>query len=258
MQEISVIDKYGSKRKCIMTLCECCNKEFLVRKDFLKKGRGKYCSKECVKKSKIKKYATIICAACGKEKQVPERVAKKITKYGYKFCSLECKNKSQCIGGLIEPEHYKNISPKKPPRSIDHKCLFCKKELDKHQRQFCSKGCRSDYRYDQYIKEWKTNGVSGNYAGEEYLHALIRRYMLEKNGYKCSKCGWDKINPATGKSPLNINHIDGCSFNSIESNLEVICPNCHSLTPNYGSLNKGKGRKKRLQKIHQKSGSGTA
>ena len=30
-----------------------------------------------------------------------------------------------------------------------------------------------------------------------------------------------------------------------EDNFEVLCPNCHSLTSTYKSLNKGKGRKDR-------------
>jgi len=69
--------------------------------------------------------------------------------------------------------------------------------------------------------------------------------MFNLSGHKCSKCGWDKINPITGKRPLQVNHIDGDSSNSKKENLEVLCPNCHSLTHNYGSLNRGKGRKKR-------------
>ena len=30
-------------------------------------------------------------------------------------------------------------------------------------------------------------------------------------------------------------HIDG---NNEESNLQLLCPNCHSLTPTFGALNK--------------------
>jgi hypothetical protein len=31
----------------------------------------------------------------------------------------------------------------------------------------------------------------------------------------------------------------------IKAGLEILCPNCHSLTPTYGGLNRGKGRKLR-------------
>ena len=36
-----------------------------------------------------------------------------------------------------------------------------------------------------------------------------------------------------------VNHKDGNKANNKEDNLDLLCPNCHSLTKNYGSLNKG-------------------
>ena len=60
--------------------------------------------------------------------------------------------------------------------------------------------------------------------------------------YKCQKCGWSERNPVTKRIPLEIHHVDGNYRNCKEDNLEVLCPNCHSLTPNFGSLNKeGRG-----------------
>lgn len=62
--------------------------------------------------------------------------------------------------------------------------------------------------------------------------------MIEKVGYKCEKCGWGIENPYTHKVPLQIHHLDGNSLNNEESNLQVLCPNCHALTENFGSRNK--------------------
>lgn len=62
--------------------------------------------------------------------------------------------------------------------------------------------------------------------------------MLKKHDYKCEKCGWGEINPFTNKTPLQIHHIDGNSLNNKEENLQLLCPNCHSLTENFGSRNK--------------------
>jgi predicted HNH restriction endonuclease len=53
------------------------------------------------------------------------------------------------------------------------------------------------------------------------------------------------VNPYTGKIPLEIEHIDGNYMNNDENNLDLICPNCHSLTGTYKSLNLGHGRKSR-------------
>ena len=51
-----------------------------------------------------------------------------------------------------------------------------------------------------------------------------------------------EINPTTGKSPLHIDHVNGDWSDNRELNLQLLCPNCHALTPNYGVLNRGKGR----------------
>lgn len=82
----------------------------------------------------------------------------------------------------------------------------------------------------------------------------IRRYLFEKKGLACWKCGWCQINPVTQRVPLQVNHIDGDPLNNKEENLELICPNCHSVTPTFGALNKGKGRAIRRQRYHQKNG----
>jgi 5-methylcytosine-specific restriction endonuclease McrA len=56
------------------------------------------------------------------------------------------------------------------------------------------------------------------------------------------RCGWDEINKYTNKIPLEVEHIDGNWKNNKEENLELICPNCHSLTKTYKGGNRGKGR----------------
>ena len=69
--------------------------------------------------------------------------------------------------------------------------------------------------------------------------------MREKFGNKCSRCGWCEVNPITNKVPLEVEHVDGNYLNNSEDNLDLICPNCHSLTPTYRALNMGNGRKDR-------------
>jgi len=64
---------------------------------------------------------------------------------------------------------------------------------------------------------------------------------------KCEKCGWGEINPITNRIPLEVHHIDGdCTNNRIE-NLQLLCPNCHSLTSNFGSVNRGKSKRYKLK-----------
>lgn len=122
-------------------------------------------------------------------------------------------------------------------------CLKCGKELSNRQTKYCCAQCQIDYQYEQYIINWKKGKESG-LKGEYQLSNHIRRYMMEKNHYKCEKCGWGEKNPYTEKIPLEIHHKDGQYDNNIEDNLEVLCPNCHSLTENYKNANK-KGRQGR-------------
>jgi len=76
----------------------------------------------------------------------------------------------------------------------------------------------------------------------------IRRYMIEKGEERCSICGWNKRNPLTNKPAIEVDHIDGDSNNNSENNLRLLCPNCHSLTPYFKNLNRGRGRKWRTDK----------
>lgn len=115
-------------------------------------------------------------------------------------------------------------------------CLNCGKKLVKGQTKYCSNACQKDYQYKQYIQAWK-NGEKTGVVGTG-LSKTIRRYMLEKTNYCCEQCGWNKINPFSGKSPLQVHHIDGNYLNNKEENLKVLCPNCHSLTDTYKSMNK--------------------
>lgn len=122
-------------------------------------------------------------------------------------------------------------------------CKYCGVLLNNSHKIYCNNICQMNYQYNEYINNWKKgneNGLKGKYG----LSNHIRRYMLEQNNYKCSKCGFDGINPFSKKSVLEIHHIDGNYKNNNEYNLDVLCPNCHSMTNNYRSQNKN-GRKER-------------
>lgn len=111
------------------------------------------------------------------------------------------------------------------------KCLNCGKEFqyNPHHKKgkYCSNQCQQDYKKTQYITEWKQGLTDG---GNSYrLSEYVRNYLIEESGHKCSKCGWGEINIHTGRVPLEIDHIDDDPFNHSPGNLQVLCPNCHSL-----------------------------
>lgn len=125
-------------------------------------------------------------------------------------------------------------------------CKNCGKVLHPSRNStgtYCNNKCQSDYQHKQYIEKWQKGEVDGR-SGKYGISQHIRRYMLDKTGNKCEQCGWGEKNPVTGQYPLEIHHIDGDYTNNKESNLKVLYPNCHSLTPNYKAINKN-GRKDR-------------
>lgn len=132
---------------------------------------------------------------------------------------------------------YKNKSTNKDYGN----CLVCDKKLKKSSIKYCSYKCQKENQYNNYIKKWLNGEISGT-SGKYGISDTIRNYFFIKHNNSCSKCGWSKINPKTNKIPLHINHIDGNYQNNKENNLELLCPNCHSLTLNYGVLNRGNGR----------------
>lgn len=117
-------------------------------------------------------------------------------------------------------------------------CKNCNKEFIKyksHNGLYCSHKCQKEFQNKKLIEEWKS-GIKD--VAKMGVPLFIRNYLLSKNEYKCEKCGFKGTNPFTGKSILQIHHIDGDCFNNTEENLEVLCPNCHAMTENFGSRNK--------------------
>lgn len=123
-------------------------------------------------------------------------------------------------------------------------CLYCGKILTKHQKVFCNNDCKTEYHYQEYIKKWK-QGLENGMRGKYEISTRIKRYLFEKFDNKCSKCGWSEINPFTKNIPLEVHHKDGDYTNNDEENLDLLCPNCHSLTDTYKNGNMNNGRKER-------------
>lgn len=135
-------------------------------------------------------------------------------------------------------------------------CAGCGKEIVIYNKnvKYCSFQCEQKHHKEEYIEKWlkgEINGVSGEYN----LSKTIRNYLIEQSGYKCEKCGWGEVNEYTGNVPLQIHHIDGNCLNNSKENLQVLCPNCHALTENFGSRNKNatKGRSEYYGKSKKKN-----
>lgn len=131
---------------------------------------------------------------------------------------------------------------RRPSEMNKWKNLYCNDCKKNHMNEFAK--TKNLNNYNSYIIKWKEGLVDGM-KGEYGVSLHIIRYLRNKYDNKCTKCGWCKINSYTNKVPLEIEHIDGNYKNNDENNLDLLCPNCHSLTPTYKGANRGNGRKQR-------------
>ena len=125
-------------------------------------------------------------------------------------------------------------------------CEYCGNEIviwTGSKTRFCSNVCHSEYKYKKYIEDWFAGLVSGGIKpGYGKVSKYVRRYLFEKYEDKCSSCGWSGINKFTNTIPLEVEHLDGNPENHKADNLELLCPNCHSLTEGH-TTKKDNGRR---------------
>ena len=157
-------------------------------------------------------------------KCVKDGCEKEAVKNG-KFCSKSCAA-SQNNRGVRRHG--------KPPR----KCVGC--GTDTRNPKFCSNQCQKDTEWKETKDEIERTGVC------PASNRTIRRYLVEKNGCKCSICGgieWQ------GKPmPLEVDHTSGDWKDNRLENVRMVCGNCGMQLPTYKGRNTGNGRWKRRQR----------
>lgn len=124
-----------------------------------------------------------------------------------------------------------------------YNCNYCGKENKWGHSKFnkyCDTNCLQNHRYEQFISRWK-KGLENGFKGTSQTSNHIRKYVELKFNSTCQVCGQSSFH--NGKPlTLQLEHKDGNSRNNQEENLSLLCPNCHTQTPYYGSRNKGRGR----------------
>lgn len=205
----------GSKpSRGTMNICTECGNNFTPKKNKF----AVYCSQDCLRRAHKNRLEPKYCKnkLCGKEFKPNDK--------RQSFCSKSC-----------SATHH-NPRTKRKPRETTV-CLFCSNKLLKHQNKFCGHDCRVNYQSFVRHDDWMNGYTNASDATGE-LKAWARAILLEMCDYTC-KCGWNKVNPTVGKPILTIDHVDGDWSNNYCWNLEVLCYNCHTLTPTFGSLNRG-------------------
>lgn len=90
-----------------------------------------------------------------------------------------------------------------------------------------NKGLKVETRPKRTLEEILARGV--------YYKSFELKQRLFSAGLKpqlCQECGWAERTPE-GHLPLEIHHVNGDPCDNRLENLQIVCPNCHSLKPNY-------------------------
>lgn len=134
-------------------------------------------------------------------------------------------------------------SNKQRQRKQSRPCLHCRKDFKaRGETKYCGSACFQAHRKELSQKRL----LEGHDAG--LSQQALRRRLIEMHGAACMECGWNKVNPTSRSCPVELEHIDGNSTNNVLPNLKLLCPNCHSLSPTYKGLNRGKGRSIRRER----------
>ena len=122
-----------------------------------------------------------------------------------------------------------------------YQCCVCGKEKIKSRQgknKYCSISCQASLTKTSALDAWLAGIDSGK--RKQGPAGFIKRYILAEQDNKCAVCGIADYN--NKPIVLELEHKDGNSDNNTRSNLECLCPNCHSQTHTYKNRNKGKGR----------------
>ena len=148
------------------------------------------------------------------------------------FCSLSCRNS-------------RNFSAEaKLKKSIKSRKAWEDGKMDKIN--FSEVNNRA-YKIEKSKSTWSNKYLKERKNGKLHSWDTIRKYHLIIQNNTCEGCGTREWN---GESvPLELHHIDGDKTNNGDDNLQVLCSNCHSQTPNFC----GRNSKRSLPRFLEKS-----
>lgn len=200
-----------------------------------------YYMRKCLECSKDTNNPKFCSLSCGAKMQARSRVLKDKTKTclecGKSFTYAATPKQKFCGHSCSAAQSNRNRAKSKEFKY----CIHCGETKVKNKvAKFCSSKCSGAYQTQKIIDDWIDNPSSATTS--QGLKSAIKKYLIQQASYACSECGWDTINPATGRCPLEVDHIDGDAYNNSPNNLRVICPNCHSLTSTYRALNRNSSR----------------
>lgn len=264
------LNELNNKRGNELISCTCNNcganqqRKVVYVRTAIKRGYERFLCKRCVRMLHTVERCSVICKNCN-------NVFTSRSAEHRKFCSSSCAATYSNLHRSPKPKdsqtHNLNIGNKihtittttidsytsKPVATREMQCKHCGKTFISYIRRnavYCSTLCAQQARkVSPAIFSEIESGSDLRHISDCFVtrHSWFKKYLIYKHGEKCMRCGWKVLNTFTGKVPIELEHKDGNCDNDNISNLELLCPNCHSLTSTYKGANKNKAGSSRYK-----------
>lgn len=172
------------------------------------------------------------------------------------YCNSSCFASENNKGKCRNKAYYSQLAINKPKKETPH--ILLKKEHPKRICLLCGISLTSKYgiRYGTFCNNahaslYKTKQLISSNNATHKNKTGVKKYLVYIRGNKCEICKREiwQVDTKEHKIPLDMHHIDGDVENMELSNLQLVCPICHTFTPNYKSKNKnGHTNRKTYQK----------
>jgi len=157
---------------------------------------------------------------------------------GYKSSLSDAEKLERRSGKLVSVKTQKILR-------VANNCLLCGETIlgkGKFRKKYCNLACSLEHK-----RMVRFSMIAEN--PNDFTSKAVKKYLLHTRGHSCESCKnteWMGV-----EIPLEIEHIDGNSYNHNFDNVLLLCPNCHALTPTYKGRNTGNGRHERRKRYKE-------